>query len=498
MTRLSAQMIQLCAVLGIAFAAWAEQPPLPCPSPFSGPITVDAAVQYALTNNPSITNAVQDVQISTFQIDSARANRRPTITANLQGTFVPSPQTLTFQGENIPATKRVSSNAQFTIAQPVWPPERWRAPLCVALANLGVSQEELTRTRETVAYQTRQAYYQYLTAQELRRVQEDAVLVARRQLELARSTVEAGLAAPLDIFQAQATLAETEVNLVQAQNNVALARDVLAIQLGLPAGTSLEAVEPNTLPALPASPDPLVAEALHLRPELLQLSYRKQQLCCNREIIRLEQRPLVNLAANYNQTVYGGSLFGAAADGASISVDVAWTLYNGGRTRAELNANTVQVQQIDTLVCQLTLGITQQVRQGWINLQNALEQLPAAQTQLAAANESLRISQLRYENGEGIALEVEQAQFQRTQAQTSVAQARYRALLASAELQFAMGTSVAPAGISPFCVPKEPICPAVLKCNPPQVPEVMPAALCPPPCPPTDGTCPMPPMAPAQ
>jgi len=409
----------------------------PAAAPLPETITVEQAVTYALEHNPSVTIAVQDVQIAQAQANAARANRLPDIGVNVSGTYNPSPTQVTFGDSTIQLGEKFNSSLGVNVTQPVWPNTRWRAPIASATAGVGASAEILQRTRETVVFQTRQAFYQVLSAQRLQEVAQESLQAAQTQLKLAENTVAAGYAAPLDIYQARATLADAQVTLSRAQNAVDLARAALVTQIGLPAGTPLQVSAPAGLPTVPTNLDALTQAALQQRPELAQLNFRRQQVRAQIDLIRLEQQPIVNLQANYSKDLTTASAL--SASGLTFGASIGLAVYNGGQTKAELAAARTQLAQLDTNAKQIELGITLEVRQAYLGLQNALQQLTAAQEGLNAATEALRIAQIRYENGEGIILEVEQARVQRTQAQTALAQAQYQAQVSAAQLAFALG-----------------------------------------------------------
>ena len=125
--------------------------------------------------------------------------------------------------------------------------------------------------------------------------------------------------------------------------------------------------------------------------------------------------------------------------GLTLGLSLAINLYDGGATHAEIQQARIHLSQVDTDARQTELSITLDVRQAWLALQNAQQQLADAETQHTAAAEALRISEVRYENGEGIVLEVEQARLNLTQALTALAQARFQAQLADAQLAYALG-----------------------------------------------------------
>lgn len=429
----------IVGVLALACAGLvrAQQPAAPLPVP----LTVEQAVAYALENNPAITAAVQDVQVAAAQVDAARANRLPDVGVNVSASYNPSPTEVSFGDATVQLGEKFNSTLGVTVSQPVWPSARWRAPIAGAQANLGVNTEALQRTRQTVAFQTRQAFYQVLTAQQLQAVAQESVQAAQTQLKLAESTVAAGYAAPLDIYQARATLADAQVTLAQAKNAVDLARAALVTQLGLPADTPVQLDMPAGLPAVPPNLDDLTQTALRQRPELAQINFRRQQVRAQIDLIRLQQRPIVNLQANYAKDLTSASAL--STSGLTFGAAIGLAVYNGGQTKAELEAARTQLAQLDTAAKQLELGITLEVRQAYLDLQNATEQLTAAEEGLRAAEEALRIAQIRYENGEGIILEVDQARVRRTQAQTALAQAQFQAQVSAARLSFALGEPVA-------------------------------------------------------
>ena len=218
--------------------------------------------------------------------------------------------------------------------------------MLAAKANVGLNVENLTRTQQQVVFQTRQAFFQLLIAQQLLDVARYSVDVANAQLTLANATFTAGTAPRLDVYQAEATLADAQVSLAQAQNTVDVSRDSLAVQLGLRAGTPLAIAPPSTIPLAPPAVDPLIAKALVSRPELLQLAYRRQQARAAIQQARLESEPLVNLGAVENQTFAGGSL---TPNGFGLEASVSYNLYTGGQTAANVAAAQTQLAQVDTL-----------------------------------------------------------------------------------------------------------------------------------------------------
>ncbi|HOF88614.1 MAG TPA: TolC family protein, partial [Armatimonadota bacterium] len=204
-------------VLVLCVAGAVAQPPA-APAAPAEPLTVEEAVAFALRNNPAVTVAAQDVRIAEAGVASARAEGRPTVTVASTSTYNPAPASITLPGSGgdpdrtINLSDSFSTGIQVTGSQPVWPSSRWRAPVEAARAQVGAQETTLSRTRQQIAYQVRQAYYQLLSAHQLQDVADDAVRVAEGQLTLARNTFEAGTAPRLDVVQATAALESARVD----------------------------------------------------------------------------------------------------------------------------------------------------------------------------------------------------------------------------------------------------------------------------------------------
>ena len=402
-------------------------------------LSVEDAVAYALQHNPAIALNEINIAIAHEQIGVARANRLPTVGVNVNSMYTPFLEPMVFEGANVGGEK-FSASAQAVVSQAVWPSSRWKAPIQAARAAENLNREALLRTRQQVTFQTQQSFYQLLTAQRMLEVAEYAVKIAQQQRELAQNKFEAGVAPRLDVIQADATLEDARVTAARSENGVNIARDALVTQLGLPAGLQLKIVGDESIPVAPDAPDALIEQALAVRPELQQLAFRREQVAASIALIRLQLQPIMSVQGSYSQTLVGGSIL--SNDGLTLSAGIAYNLYNGGKSKHELAAARLQLEQLEVTRTQLTLLITQDVRAAWLNLQNATKQLGAAEKQFVAANSALEIASDAYDAGERIRLEVEQARLRAIQALNSYQQAVFQAQVARAQLEYALGSPV--------------------------------------------------------
>jgi outer membrane protein TolC len=423
----------LLFLLTIAFAAFAQEKTAIAPAAMS----VDAAVEYALKNNPTIIKAQQDLITAELQLKTANIGNDFKVTVNGQA-GISKTDSATGIGYGV--------GLQAVVNRPLWPKSQYKAPITIAEAGLTVAKESLRRSKQQIAFNVRQAYYQLISTRELANVSDEALKIANKQLDLAIAGIKAGNKAKIDEYQASAAVADAEVNKMKAQNAVDLAGAALANQMGMLPDAIVELVKPEEPAPAPETIDPLITDAKKNRPEAVQFSNRKIILDSSIELAKLNKKVIISGLSMITLPPFLGVKVKNVTQGpygpASIQLGVVASLsaYNGGKLNNDIANAENQREILETQINQFNLGVALEVRSAWLNLKNAQQQKISAQKQLTAANESYRIAELRYVNGEGISLEVDQARLFLTSAKTSIVQATLQAQIATAQLLLAVGS----------------------------------------------------------
>ena len=206
------------------------------------------------------------------------------------------------------------------------------------------AQDQVTETaRADILITTARAYFGVLRARAVLTVAQQTVsarqLVSDQVTALANSNLKSGL----DVSFANVNLADAQLLLSQAQNNVKAAEAELAAAMGLPAQTAFSLSEENRCPGLlPDKVDPLIQQALQDRPELKDL--------------RLEQSAAERFAKAEHALFYptigvaGTAGFVPAGEAAvpgrygAIGVNVSIPVFNGGLFRASPNRGGAEGQ----------------------------------------------------------------------------------------------------------------------------------------------------------
>jgi outer membrane protein TolC len=114
----------------------------------------------------------------------------------------------------------------------------------------------------------------------------------------------------------------------------------------------------------------------------------------------------------------------------SIGVRIDVPIFNGGRTRSEVQVATSRVRQAEMQLSDLRAGVEKDVRQALDNLATGEQQMRAAQKTLDLAQRELALAQDRFQNGVADNIEV-------TNAQTALENARLTTVFSLAQFNVA-------------------------------------------------------------
>jgi outer membrane protein len=192
----------------------APPPPLP-PLPATG----EEAVRIALANNPDIEAISREAQAAGYDVNVARAQRLPTVSAGVSETYV---NALGGSAAGIPSTG-TQTTAGFNAVIPIYQGGEPAARIRQAQALEGQTLERAVGTERSVVAETRSAFAAYKAANEAIASQETAVKANELALEGARAERSVGTRTVLDVLNAEQELLNSQVALVTARRDAYVA-----------------------------------------------------------------------------------------------------------------------------------------------------------------------------------------------------------------------------------------------------------------------------------
>ena len=275
--------------------------------------------------------------------------------------------------------------------------------------NQSISREQLRLKVSDTVTLVQNSYAEFVFAIQNLEVQRKSLQLAKDLVALNQARVRAGVAAPVEVIQAEAQEAAGVQNVILAEKAIQDASDTLKVILNLPAsggwGQEIRPTDALTFELKSANLDESIRKALENRYE-----YKSAKLDIqNKELtVRLTRNQLLpdlsltgNVSSNGAGNPYGSdiSVMGSSHF-ISYSVGVVLTvpLGNRGPQASYINAKLVE-DQAKTSLKNLELQIIQQVREAVRRIEANARRVDANRAARVLAEEQLRVEQLRLETG---------------------------------------------------------------------------------------------------
>lgn len=414
-------------------------------------LTLEMAIALALENNDEMRLAEQDRLRAREEIREGWSNALPDIrlTSNYDRSWVlptfvfdtpEGQQSFTIGTEN-------SITSVVRLRQSLYSSGRVGAALKAARAFRDFAAEGYTLSRQTVSARAEIAYYDAMLAESLVRVTEDALDLAKANLEQVRSLKRAGRVSEYDLFRAEAQVAELRPDSIQAEKVLEIARTDLRDVIGI---DQSEVVVLNgafrTSTDLDVSNLDVVTDAgIRNRAELQQASLEVAIREAAVKAQKSELRPSLDFVASAQLAVQSNDLSFSGDEaqeswvtGLSLSVP----LFDGMKNRALVNKARVDQRKSEIRVDQLRKQVRLEIRQAWFDLREAAQRVAAQEKVVRQAEKGERIARSRYGNGFGTQLEVMDAQVLLARSRSAFVSARRDRAVALVMLERAVGVEI--------------------------------------------------------
>jgi outer membrane protein TolC len=323
-------------------------------------------------------------------------------------------------------------------------------------AQVYAQAQTLAATRNETRQAIRTAYLAVLRAQAQVAVVQEALSSDTERVRSTKLQLDQGTVAKVDLLRAQTQQAQSQNDVLTANNQLALAKQSLNFALARPIETSIEVVDIAQIPNV--SPDPMSLSSLaqKQRPDVRALEFTAVALEGIRRATEGTMNPSLNLGVTYTQNITPQGL-GVRDQSVTGTLTLNIPVYDGNATRDAVKAARQDEAQSKIQLNQLKLNISLEVRQALTNYANAKSRLSVADDNVVTSKEALRLAELKRKEGIGTLQEVLDAQSALTQAENTAVGARYDALQAVADLQRALGSDQIPSSTSSAAgVPKNP------------------------------------------
>ena len=430
------------------------QPPSPAASAAERPpLTLDAAVAQGLANSERLAELQARSEAADYATEGRRDARLPIV--SLQGGYTRTNHVDEF-AVIAPGPSRVvvypdipdNFRSRLDLQWPIYTGGRTDALVEAATAERTAVGKDLAAARADLRLEITRAFYAALTARDTEDVLRRALDAAEAHLGDVRSRLASGLIPPNDVSSAEAQVSHERVLAVEAANLRGSAEADLQRLIGAAPGPMVlvdPAARDNPLfsrVADAAAVADLIARALKSRPERQALEERAASADFRATAAALGGRPQIGVGGGYDYSNPNPRNFPRQSVWATswdASVNVTWTLWDGGRRGAETGEARANAAALRTRVGDFDRQVTYEVRARALELDSSRQAVSAADDEVRAATEAERVVGERYRAGVATPTDVLDAQVARLQAELDRTRAVANVRLAEARLERAIG-----------------------------------------------------------
>jgi outer membrane protein TolC len=307
--------------------------------------------------------------------------------------------------------------------------------------------EELRGKEEETVLNAVQAYYGIILSNELAKTAEDAVRVAKQNLEQVQRFYEVGTATELDYQRAKAQYSSTLPMLESAFAASRLSIQRMKTLLDIPLTDSLVVVDNldkkeflNEIAAM--SLVHLKALSNENRNDIKALQYQKDVAQSGVHLAMGQFTPTVTLigAVDHMAPLENSRVtWSDYIRSKSLTLSVSWPLFQGGKRLLDYQQAKIKSDQMDLIVKQARAGIELDVEQSYYSYLESFKSLQGLKDALDQFNESLRISNILYSQGMSSQLDVLNAQLLYTKSKSDYLQGVYRYNVSQLSLMKSVG-----------------------------------------------------------
>lgn len=402
--------------------------------------SLQQAFAEALTQNQRIFAAKANSLAAEQQLLAAQGQRLPQF--NVRGGYTqlsetPTAQTVLTGQEQMaqfPVAEAGSGNAQAIVSMPVFTSGRISHSIEAAEASKQATEQNEATTALNIKLQVANAFIAIFRAEKALHVAESHVASLKAHARDVNNLYQQGMVARNDLLASQVSLSNAEQSVLQQENHLSIAKAYFNQLLNRELTTEVNLLE--QFPEIPYSDlAALSQEALLKRPELSTLALQAHALEQQAASENAGLWPQVNVSGGYQ---YEQNRYQTYEGMWMANATVEWKIYDGS-TRHRSEALTHQALALSAQRNDLVSTIQLQVRQAWLNLQEAQKRVQVTQKAISQADENLKVSTERYQQGLAINTEVLDAENLRTQSYNNFNNARYDTAMANLNLRRALG-----------------------------------------------------------
>ena len=405
-------------------------------------LTLDKAIEIALSDNPTIEVAEQTVQLKRISDKETVMSLLPE--ASLSGSYTRTikKQTMVMMGQKIEIGIPNQYQGGLSVSLPVFAPTLYKS-MKLTKTDVALAVEQARASKQDLVNQVTKAFYQMLLAQDSYAVLEKSYAQSEANFNIVKAKFEQGKVSEYDKISAEVQMRNLQPSVISARNAVELSRLQLVVLMNIEPEINIELdgnladYEESVFAGILTADDNSLQNNTSLQQMDMNTRLLQQTLSLNKQSFA----PMVALQFNYMYTCMTDNFKFKDYEwnpysNVSLSVSVPLFKYSNFSAMKKTNIQIAQMMQnSDYTARQLAMQ-----QQSYLNSMSAsAEQVSSNKEAITQAQKGRDIAEKLYEVGRGTVLELNSAEVALTQARLTYAQSIYDYLTAKADLDKLQG-----------------------------------------------------------
>ncbi|WP_182186141.1 TolC family protein [Pectinatus frisingensis] len=390
-------------------------------------LSIDQAVQMALQNNLDIKIASQKENQAQAELNGTKAKYGFTITLG-NTTTVSNGADAHYERDN---------NTSVSATYPLYTAGKKQLNTAIKEQSMTQSTLNTQRTIENIKYDTVKAYYDILEAQQNIDVDQESVNNYDKHLTNVQQLYSAGSVPKSDLLRSEVALSNAKQDLIKARNSYDISVITFKNIIKMNRDEPLQLTDTFRYIPFDYQMPYCLSYAADNRKDLTEAKLDYEIAQKNVELAKADYKPTVDasVSSNWDKQVLPSDM----DHDYTIGVSASWNVFDNGLTKANVNAAEAELNQAQLTLQQKNDSIDLEVRQAYLNMQEAEKRFNSTQTAVAQAEEDFFIAQEKYRVGAGTTLDVTDAQLALSTARLNYISAQYDYARYKAELENTMG-----------------------------------------------------------
>lgn len=418
-------------------------------------LSLDKAITIALHKNTILQKSKNNLEVTESGVRAAVGNFLPTLSAssnwnwnrsedaggtiNISGTVIPVPAS---------TTESRNFNGNLTARLMLFDGLSNFATLSKSKNDLSAARLDLQRLKQDIVFQTITLYYNVIIGKQLLQVREDDLKWNKRNLETVTESNKLGAVTLADVYAQQVKTGNSELALIQAQNNFETGKSNLLNYLALDVlgdykfSKELTPEEKSTLNEKInidyKNISQLVSQALNVRTDYQSAQLKLESANNGITIAKSGHFPTLSNSFSYNLRANRfENFFDSRTYFVGLSLNI--PIFSGFRVSNNVQFAEVTAQNKEIDLSDLERVIKLNLQKTYLDLKAADKSLEVNKRNVKAAEETRKIEQERYTLGSGTLLNVLIASSDYTNARTNYITAQFEYIRLSKQLKYYLG-----------------------------------------------------------